>query len=325
MVSPSGKLAYINLGLVNSDYSAYHAGLSSWRNMLMEIDDNSARTLGFKSWEDYLKRRSEVCDIESDYIYDICCDWVQSVSILKAEKLEYVKSGKKYSTDYAENIYLENIERLLINVAYNVQLKSVKGITINPAEGLNDISIGIELTNPGDTEFSDSQINTLIELSTEILENNEISAFNIVGHADIAPNRQQNPSGYFPWKEFYQGICDKAQKPKLKSDLEKIITILNDTCYDPDTVLLDKDSKDVEEIKTLQTNLKKYGYQYIKITGKYDDNLSDAVTAFNRHFCSEIFIKEKKEGSKIILNPENARWYKLSQQRLAGLLQAACF
>ncbi|MBQ4875101.1 MAG: N-acetylmuramoyl-L-alanine amidase [Rickettsiaceae bacterium H1] len=321
LISPSGKLAHLNFGLVSTDYSAYHAGLSSWRNILMEINDNSAKTLGFKSWEDYLKYRSENRDIESHYIHDISCDRAQSVGILKAEKLEYVKSGEKYSIDYAKNIYLENIERLLINAAYNIKLKNVKGITITQAKGLNDISIGIELTNLGDRIFSNEQIKTVIEVSVQILENNEINAFDIVGHAQIAPNRKQDPSGYFPWKEFYQGVCDKTQKSQLKSDLKKIITVLNRTCSDPNKVLLDKDSKDVEAIKTLQTNLKKYGYQYIEITDKYDNSLSDAVTTFNRHFCPEIFIKEKKEGSKIVLNPENARWYKLSQQRLAELLE----
>lgn len=89
---------------------------------------------------------------------------------------------------------------------------------------LNDRSIGIELVNRSQCRratrdsdplpplvqqcrflpYPDDQIDALIELINGILERHpEITPLNIVGHADIAPNRKVDPGPLFPWKKLH--------------------------------------------------------------------------------------------------------------------------
>ena len=69
---------------------------------------------------------------------------------------------------------------------------------------INARSIGIELVNPGHEfgyqPFPPAQMNTLIELSRDIVARHPIPAGNIVGHSDIAPTRKQDPGELFDWR-----------------------------------------------------------------------------------------------------------------------------
>jgi len=76
---------------------------------------------------------------------------------------------------------------------------------------LNDISIGIEIVNAGWVDgpsgrtwapFPDKQIDTLIPLVKDIMARHHIAPGNVVGHADIAPQRKQDPGALFPWKRL---------------------------------------------------------------------------------------------------------------------------
>lgn len=76
---------------------------------------------------------------------------------------------------------------------------------------LNAASIGIEIVNPGfvDTPsgrvyapFSQAQIDEVIKLSRDIVARHQIRPERIVGHADIAPGRKQDPGPMFPWKQL---------------------------------------------------------------------------------------------------------------------------
>jgi N-acetylmuramoyl-L-alanine amidase len=68
---------------------------------------------------------------------------------------------------------------------------------------LNNISIGIEIVNPGHEfgyrPFPDEQIDALIPLMADIKDRYGITRGNIVGHSDIAPRRKQDPGELFPW------------------------------------------------------------------------------------------------------------------------------
>lgn len=77
--------------------------------------------------------------------------------------------------------------------------------------GQNDInsrSIGIEIVNVGeDAEgnrepFPDVQIESVISLCKDIQGRYDIAPENIVGHADIAPSRKQDPGEAFPFKKL---------------------------------------------------------------------------------------------------------------------------
>lgn len=71
---------------------------------------------------------------------------------------------------------------------------------------VNSISIGIELVNPGHEHgyrpFPDAQIARLIELCAEVTARHGIGPHRVVGHADIAPARKQDPGELFPWKDM---------------------------------------------------------------------------------------------------------------------------
>lgn len=67
---------------------------------------------------------------------------------------------------------------------------------------LNSSSIGIELDNNGEEEFSYAQINSLIDLLKNLKEKYNIPAENFIGHSDIAPTRKVDPNAMFPWKKL---------------------------------------------------------------------------------------------------------------------------
>ncbi|MGC1632187.1 MAG: N-acetylmuramoyl-L-alanine amidase, partial [Gelidibacter sp.] len=67
---------------------------------------------------------------------------------------------------------------------------------------LNSSSIGIELDNNGFDEFSQLQIQSLINLLKDLKEKYKIPAANFIGHSDIAPTRKNDPNRTFPWKEL---------------------------------------------------------------------------------------------------------------------------
>ena len=66
---------------------------------------------------------------------------------------------------------------------------------------INDRSIGIELENPGHEfgyqEFSDPQINSLVNIARDIIVRHTIPKRNVVGHSDIAPTRKKDPGEFF--------------------------------------------------------------------------------------------------------------------------------
>ncbi|MBD9369791.1 N-acetylmuramoyl-L-alanine amidase [Xanthomonas sp. XNM01] len=79
------------------------------------------------------------------------------------------------------------------------------------ASMLNAGSVGIEIVNPGyvDTPagrvyapYPQAQIDQVIALSKDIVARHGIRPEHVLGHADIAPGRKQDPGPLFPWKQF---------------------------------------------------------------------------------------------------------------------------
>jgi N-acetylmuramoyl-L-alanine amidase len=72
--------------------------------------------------------------------------------------------------------------------------------------GVNAISIGIELVNPGHEfgyrPFPIAQIDALIPLMQEITLRYRITRGNVVGHSDVAPARKDDPGELFPWERL---------------------------------------------------------------------------------------------------------------------------
>jgi N-acetylmuramoyl-L-alanine amidase len=70
-------------------------------------------------------------------------------------------------------------------------------------DGVNDVSVGIEIVNPGHDwgyrPFPDEQIDAVIRLVAEVKDRHEITRGNVVGHSDVAPARKRDPGELFPW------------------------------------------------------------------------------------------------------------------------------
>lgn len=71
------------------------------------------------------------------------------------------------------------------------------------AEGVNDVSIGIELVNPGHEwgyrPFPGAQMTSLELLGGDLVRRHAIRADRVVGHSDVAPLRKQDPGELFDW------------------------------------------------------------------------------------------------------------------------------
>jgi N-acetylmuramoyl-L-alanine amidase len=70
---------------------------------------------------------------------------------------------------------------------------------------INSSSIGIEIDNNGIDTFATAQINTLLQLLTNLKKAYAIPAANFIGHEDIAPGRKVDPNVTFPWKKLADG------------------------------------------------------------------------------------------------------------------------
>ena len=92
------------------------------------------------------------------------------------------------------------------NRAWHAGISQWKGV-----KDINDISIGIELENPG-YEFGyipypKKQMNALVLLCKELKKKYDITEDWVLGHSDIAPNRKLDPGKKFNWsiiKEIFK-------------------------------------------------------------------------------------------------------------------------
>ena len=154
---------------------------------------------------------------------------------------------------------------------------------------LNDMSVGIELVNqtycrkseqpvPPEQldreparicfypDFPETQLKMLTDLLGGILSRHtEVKPTDIVGHADIAPQRKIDPGPRFPWQRLYR--------------------LGYGAWYDDDTVFKywEKFRLELPSVLTLQTALHDYGYA-IELSGEHDKQSRNVVRAFQMHF-----------------------------------------
>ena len=131
----------------------------------------------------------------------------------------------------------------------------------NGREAINNYSIGIELDNNGNEEFSASQMNALIELCQNLKNKYQIKDHNILGHSDIAPGRKKDPGRLFNWQKLHQN---------------NLGLYIESNTYD----------KHLDAIEIIQEKLKSFGYN-IEITGILDEKTINVMTAFCDHFYQE--------------------------------------
>lgn len=67
---------------------------------------------------------------------------------------------------------------------------------------VNSASIGIELDNDGQSPFAQAQVDSLLQLLTDLTTRLHIPRAQIIGHQDLAPARKPDPGKLFPWKQL---------------------------------------------------------------------------------------------------------------------------
>jgi N-acetylmuramoyl-L-alanine amidase len=137
---------------------------------------------------------------------------------------------------------------------------------------INGCSIGIEIVNPGHEfgyrAFPDAQIEAVIALVGDIRTRWTIDDARIVGHADVAPGRKEDPGELFPWKRLAQaghGIWvepDPAPGAPLSEGDEGV------------------------GVFALQAGLTRLGYDSAP-SGKFDSHTAAILRAFQRHWRQE--------------------------------------
>ena len=91
------------------------------------------------------------------------------------------------------------------HVAWHAGISEWQGVV-----GLNQHSIGIEISNPGIQNpeeegfvpYHDCQYETLNKLLTGIVERHKTPRENILAHSQIAPDRKDDPGSHFDWQKI---------------------------------------------------------------------------------------------------------------------------
>ncbi|MBZ9629684.1 N-acetylmuramoyl-L-alanine amidase [Salegentibacter sp. LM13S] len=154
---------------------------------------------------------------------------------------------------------------------------------------LNSSSLGIEIDNNGEEEFTDLQIISLIELLEKIKEKYSIPAENFIGHSDIAPSRKVDPNADFPWKRLAEegfGLWyDEAEVENLKLEAD---------FFKPNPLVIGLKSKLNTRIhfldKLVFPEVIPAGFNVenaLKIIGYDTSDLEAAKSAFKLHFVQE--------------------------------------
>ena len=134
---------------------------------------------------------------------------------------------------------------------------------------VNARSVGIEIVNPGHEfgyrPFPDGQIAAVIELLAEIRSRWSVDDARILGHADVAPGRKQDPGELFPWKRLSQAGHGLWVEPTAA----------------PGPALAEGDEG--PGVFALQAGLTRLGYDSAP-SGRYAAGTATIVRAFQRHW-----------------------------------------
>lgn len=139
---------------------------------------------------------------------------------------------------------------------------------------LNSASIGIEIVNPGYVDgpagrvyapFPPAQVEEVVALVRDIQKRHQVRPERIIGHADIAPGRKQDPGPSFPWK----ALADAGLIPWPDGPLVMLKTLEHEVApRDP---------------AWLQDRLARIGYN-VSRSGQMDALTQDVITTFQMKY-----------------------------------------
>ena len=131
---------------------------------------------------------------------------------------------------------------------------------------INSHSIGIELHNSGNEDFTPLQLKSLVKLLKELMSDNGIKSWDILGHSDVSIGRKIDPGIKFPWH-------------KLAKDKIGFFSNLSQENFDTD--VSDKNNQHI--IEDIQCKLMTIGYG-VKKSGVFDAQTVAGLKAFQRHW-----------------------------------------
>ena len=138
---------------------------------------------------------------------------------------------------------------------------------------INSCSVGIEIVNRGHDlgydAFPDSQVESVISLTRDIVTRHNISGERVLAHSDVAPGRKIDPGEKFPWGRLASAGVGHWVPPEPAGE---------------DHGLCEGDSGEV--VKSLQMLLFRYGYG-VDTDGTFGEKTRIVVEAFQRHFRPE--------------------------------------
>ena len=137
---------------------------------------------------------------------------------------------------------------------------------------INDLSIGIELVNPGHEfgylPFTQVQMDVFTDLAKGVIGRHPIPPSRVLGHSDVAPGRKTDPGELFDWRGAADaGIGLWPEVPEAADDGE---------------ILFAPGEKD-PVIVEIQRQLAAFGYG-VGMGGIFDNPTREVVAAFQRHF-----------------------------------------
>ena len=148
--------------------------------------------------------------------------------------------------------------------AWHAGKSSWRGVT-----DVNTASIGIEIVNPGHEfgyrDFTEAQVAAVIALVADIRTRWQVEDVNIVGHADVAPDRKEDPGERFPWKRLAEAGHG----------------LWVETAAAPGAPLAE--GEESAAVFALQAGFTRLGYDSAP-TGKFDEHTAAVVRAFQRHW-----------------------------------------
>jgi len=142
------------------------------------------------------------------------------------------------------------------------------------ARDLNTASVGVEIVNPGHEfgyrPFPDAQIAAVIALVSDIRSRWMVEDDRIVGHADIAPERKEDPGELFPWKRLAEAGHGLWVEPPPAPGLPLA------------------EGEEGAGVFALQAGFTRLGYDCAP-SGKFDAHTTAVVRAFQRHWVQNRF------------------------------------
>jgi len=137
-------------------------------------------------------------------------------------------------------------------------------------EDINSCSVGIEIVNRGHDwgcpDYPQRQIAALITLCRGICLRLNVPPQRVLGHSDVSPERKRDPGEKFPWHLLANSGVGHWTTPVPIQPGHSLILGAHS-----------------EEVLSFQQALLNYGYK-IELTGRYDAQTLQVVTAFQRHF-----------------------------------------